>query len=78
MNNSELEKVESYLRTKFNNPKVVVEGRENKEDSAEVMLDGEFIGVIFKDEDEGEIFMIFTCQFLKWTSNKLYLRSKLA
>ena len=28
MNNSELEKVESYLRTKFNNPKVVVEGRE--------------------------------------------------
>ena len=39
MNNSELEKVESYLRTKFNNPKVVIEGRENKEDSAEVMLD---------------------------------------
>ena len=51
MNSSELAKVESYLRTKFNNPKVVIEGRENKEDSAEVLLDGEFIGVIFKDEN---------------------------
>ena len=39
MNSSELAKVESYLRTKFNNPKIVIEGRENKEDSAEVLLD---------------------------------------
>ncbi len=65
MNNSELEKVESYLRTKFNNPKVVVEGRENKEDSAEVMLDGEFIGVIFKAEDEGEISYAFHMSILE-------------
>ena len=60
-----MKKVESYLRTKFNNPKVVVEGRENKEDSAEVMLDGEFIGVIFKDEDEGEISYDFHMSILE-------------
>ena len=65
MNNSELEKVESYLRAKFNNPKIVIEGRENKEDSAEVTLDGEFIGVIFKDEDEGEISYDFHMSILE-------------
>ena len=55
MNNSELEKVESYLRTKFNNPKVVIEGRENKEDSADLMLEDEFIGVVFADDEDGEL-----------------------
>ena len=65
MNSSELAKVESYLRTKFNNPKVVIEGRENKEDFAEVLLDGEFIGVIFKDEDEGEISYDFHMSILE-------------
>ena len=65
MNSSELAKVESYLRTKFINPKVVIEGRENKEDSAEVLLDGEFIGVIFKDEDEGEISYDFHMSILE-------------
>ena len=65
MNSSELAKVESYLRTKINNPKVVIEGRENKEDSAEVLLDGEFIGVIFKDEDEGEISYDFHMSILE-------------
>tara|TARA_B100001029_G_C14893099_1_gene356552 strand:- start:119 stop:328 length:210 start_codon:yes stop_codon:yes gene_type:complete len=65
MNSSELAKVESYLRTKFNNPKIVIEGREKKEDSAEVLLDGEFIGVIFKDEDEGEISYDFHMSILE-------------
>ena len=65
MNSSELAKVESYLRTKFNNPKIVIEGRENKEDSAEVLLDSEFIGVIFKDEDEGEISYDFHMSILE-------------
>ncbi len=65
MNSSELTKVESYLRTKFNNPNVAIQGRENKEDSAEVLLDSEFIGVIFKDEDEGEISYDFHMSILE-------------
>ena len=32
-----------------------IRARENKDDSAEVMLADEFIGVLFKDVDEGEI-----------------------
>ncbi|MBH66915.1 MAG: hypothetical protein CMM58_01030 [Rhodospirillaceae bacterium] len=65
MNNSEISKVEGYLRTKFENSRLSIEARENKDDSAEVMLDGEFIGVIFKDEDEGEISYDFHMSILE-------------
>ena len=54
MNDREISKVENYLRTKFSNPAIRIEARVNKDDSAEVMLAGEFIGVLFKDVDEGE------------------------
>ena len=65
MNSSEISKVEGYLRTKFENSKLSIEGRENKDDSAEVILDGEFIGVIFKDEDEGEVSYDFHMSILE-------------
>lgn len=65
MNSSEISKVEAYLKTKFGNPKLAIEERENKDDSAEVMLAGEFIGVIFKDEDEGEISYDFHMSILE-------------
>ena len=55
MNDLEISKVENYLRKKFNNQSIKIEARENKDDSAEVMLADEFIGVLFKDIDEGEI-----------------------
>ena len=54
MNDREISKVENYLRTKFSNPAIRIEERITKDDSAEVMLAGEFIGVLFKDVDEGE------------------------
>ena len=54
MNDMELTKIERYLRGKFRNTGITIEGRKNKTDSAEMMLDGEFIGVLFEDEDEGE------------------------
>ena len=54
MNDREVSKVETYLRAKFANPAIRIEARVNKDDSAEVMLAGEFIGVLFKDVDEGE------------------------
>ena len=54
VNDMEIAKIERYLRGKFRNTGITIEGRKNKADSAEVSLDGEFIGVLFKDEDEGE------------------------
>ena len=55
MNDMEIAKIERYLRGKFRNTGITIEGRKNKDDSAEVSLEGEFIGVLYRDEDEGEV-----------------------
>ena len=50
----ELIKVQAYLRSKFDNDGLAVRPRPQTPDSIEVILNGEFIGVVYKDEDEGE------------------------
>ena len=49
-----LKKIENFFKQKFNNKKIKIEGRANKNDSAEVLIDDEFIGVIFEDNEDGE------------------------
>ena len=51
---TELSKIENYLRRLFQLGTIKVRGRPQKEDSAEVYIGDEFIGVLFKDEEEGE------------------------
>ncbi|OZA75774.1 MAG: hypothetical protein B7X76_11440, partial [Azorhizobium sp. 39-67-5] len=53
MEKTELERVQRYLRTLFGNPQIKVTARPKKKDSAEVYLGDEFIGVLFKDEEDG-------------------------
>lgn len=50
---SEILRVEKYLRDTFGN--ITITLSEQKDGSCEVMLNDEFIGVIFKDEDDGEV-----------------------
>lgn len=50
----ELIKVQAYLRDKFANPGLAVRPRSQAADSIEVLINGEFIGTVYKDEDEGE------------------------
>lgn len=46
-------KLENYIKTKFANPGFSLRQRAQTRDSVEVLLNGEFIGVIYKDtEDE--------------------------
>ena len=49
-----LKKIENFLKQKFNNKKIKIEGRANKNDSAEVLIDDEFIGVVFEDNEDGD------------------------
>ena len=49
-----LKKVENFFKQKFNNKKIKIEGRANKNDSAEVLIDDEFIGVVFEDNEDGD------------------------
>lgn len=46
--------IENFFKQKFNNKKIKIEGRANKDDSADVLIDDEFIGVVFEDNEDGE------------------------
>ena len=54
MNAQDLTKVQTYLRRTFNNASIQVKARPKKDDSAEVYVGEEFIGVVFEDEDDGD------------------------
>ncbi|HUG62998.1 MAG TPA: DUF3126 family protein [Methylomirabilota bacterium] len=56
MNKDELQKIEAYLRRTLGSPTLVVRARPRKTDSAEVLVGDEFIGLIFRDdEDEDDL-----------------------
>ncbi len=55
MSPSEIVKVQAYLQSTFNNNMIKLMRRPKATDSLEVMLDDEFIGIVYRDEDEGEI-----------------------
>jgi len=54
LTNEEIAKVQSYLRGKFRLDTINVVARARKDDSADVEIGDEFIGVIFKDTEDGE------------------------
>ena len=49
-----INKIQNYMKSTLGSKNIKVEGRENKIDSADVTLNGEFIGVIFEDKEDGE------------------------
>ena len=65
MNLTELAKLQTFMRQRFNEPALEVRARPNKDDSAEVYIADEFIGVLFRDEDEGEISYDFNMAILE-------------
>lgn len=60
----ELVKIQAYLRSKFNNSGLAVRPRSQTGDSIEVLLNGEFIGLVYKDTDEGETSYDFNMSIL--------------
>jgi hypothetical protein len=54
MDKEELKKVETYMRKTFNNAAISVRARAKKNDSAEVYIGDEFIGVLFLDDEDGD------------------------
>src|SRR5262249_49297292 len=50
----EIRKLETYLKTLFGNARLRVVPRPKKEDSAEVYIGDEFIGVLFVDDEDEE------------------------
>ena len=53
-NAEELASIRSYLERRFKNPGFTLKKRDKADDSIEVLLDNEFIGVIYKDDEDPE------------------------
>ena len=49
-----ISKIQNQMRKALGSKNIKVEGRENKLDSADVTKDGEFLGVVFEDKEDGE------------------------
>jgi Protein of unknown function (DUF3126) len=54
MDVQEIRKLDAYLKRLFGNARIRVVPRPKKEDSAEVYVGDEFIGVLFVDDEDGE------------------------
>lgn len=65
MNNDEIIRVQTYMRLKFQNDMVTLK-RGAKDDMVEVFLEDEFIGTLFRDEDEGEVSYDFNMAILEF------------
>ncbi len=64
MNPTEIKRLQSYLQTKFGNTKLTLNTRKEDKNSLEVLLAGEFIGTIYRDEDEGDVSYDFNMAIL--------------
>ena len=64
MDRNTLSKIQNYLRLTLGSKHIKVEGRENKIDSADVTVNGEFLGVIFEDKEDGDICYHFNMTIL--------------
>lgn len=60
----EMSQVKAYLERVFKCEGLTVKKRERTEDSIEVMVDGEHIGIIYKNIDEGETSYDFNMSIL--------------
>ncbi len=60
----EIKRVEAYLRKTFGAPKLSVRGRQKAADAAEVYIGDDFLGILSKDTDDGELCYQFSMTIL--------------
>jgi hypothetical protein len=60
----EIKKLDAYFKRTFQNAQLSVKARPRKDDSCELYLGEEFLGIIFKDEDDGELSYNFSMAIL--------------
>ena len=65
MNNDEIIRVQTYLRLKFQNDMLTLRPGA-KDDMIEVFMEDEFIGTLFRDDEEGEISYAFNMAILEF------------
>lgn len=63
MTPEEIRKLEAYFKRNLNK-EIIVKARQRKDESAEVYIADEFLGVIFRDDEDGELSYNFTMAIL--------------
>jgi hypothetical protein len=62
---SEIWRLEKYLRNLFRLDTITIVERPKQDDSVEVHVNGEFIGVVFRDVEDGETSYAFNMAILE-------------
>jgi len=65
LNKEEIKKLETYLQKVFKRTNLEVRARPRKDDSAEVYIADEFIGVLYRDDEDGELSWNFQMAILE-------------
>lgn len=65
MDANEIARLNDYFRTKFGSEALNIRGRPKKDDSVEVYLGDEFLGVIFRDDEDGDLCYQFNMAILE-------------
>lgn len=66
MNRDEILRLEAYLRKLFSLDSIELRQRPGKDDSAEVYIGDEFIGIMFRDDDDGDLSYQFQMAILEF------------
>jgi hypothetical protein len=66
MNNDEIVRVQTYMRLKFQNDMLTLKRGPSKDDMIEVYMEDEFIGTLFRDDEEGEVSYAFNMAILEF------------
>jgi len=62
---TEIARVQEYLRTSLSNNRIVIKPPVKETAPVEVYINDEFIGVLYRDEDEGEVSYTLTMSILE-------------
>lgn len=65
MKKDELGRIEAYLKKTFGTKNLTVRARPKKDDSAEVYVGDDFIAVLFREEEDGEVSYQFQMAILE-------------
>ena len=55
MHPEEIQRVQNFLTTKFRSADIKLKPREETDDSVEFIIDEETLGIVFKDDEDGDI-----------------------
>ena len=66
MTDEEQARVQKYLRDKFGNTDISLRERPQADGSVEVYIGEEFVGIIYKDDEEGDVSYDFNMSILEF------------